>query len=142
MLAFIQDLVNEVAADARKIFSTKTIEAICDAANGDPVIVSRLARGIVDFMRRTGARPVKVGTIELPGPGRPAVNQGNSIDGRSLDQSALASSLGDVFGEWRESREGATAPKTTPYQSLSECKPLSNPSRPHDRPSRKWRHTS
>ncbi len=93
----------------------------------------------VDFMRRTGARPVKEDTIESPGPGRPAANHGNSIDGHSLDQSALASSLGDVVGEWRKRHEGAMAPNNTPYQSLNECKPLRSP---QHRPSLKWRHTS
>jgi len=139
VMVFIQGLLNDVVPDDRKIFSAKTVEAICDAANGDPVIVSRLARGIVDFMRRTGARPVKEDTIESPGPGRPAANHGNSIDGHSLDQSALASSLGDVVGEWRKRHEGAMAPNNTPYQSLNECKPLRSP---QHRPSLKWRHTS
>jgi len=50
VMVFIQGLLNDVVPDDRKIFSAKTVEAICDAANGDPVIVSRLARGIVDFM--------------------------------------------------------------------------------------------
>jgi len=139
---FIQGLLNDVAPDDRKIFSAKTVEAICDAANGDPVIVSRLARGIVDFVRRTGARPVREDTIESPGPGHPAANHGNSIDGRSLDQSALASSLGDLVEEWRKRHEGAMAQNDTPYQSLSECKPLCSPQSPQHRPSLKWRHTS
>src|SRR6185437_13495570 len=114
------------------------------SAAGDPAAVSRLARGTLDFRRRTGARlsPARSAGSGQPSPASdaapptaPSMPASPPSAAPGPDESALVISLADFADEWRRlgdraGRDGdGVVPPSTPLELTVLAEPAAGFSR-------------
>jgi len=121
------------------LFTPDTIDAIAVSSAGDPVLVNRLARGTVEFLRRTGARlalpAAEAGSAEeklaqatkekpMPAPAEekpvaeaPSAGSGgarNPAEAALSPRAAAVVTLDALAREWTKDRDAARAAENMP----------------------------